>query len=444
MSREHSAPPPELARALRLPHATALVVGTILGAAIFVQPSEIARLVPSVGEMIGVWVVSGLLTFCGALVCAELASAFPATGGVYLFLKEIFSPLLGFLWGWAMFWVMHSGIVAAMAVIFARYFGHFVPLDDAGQRGAAIAAILALSAVNYFGVKPGSIVQTALTLAKVLAVAIFLAAAFFLVTPESAALSPAASPRIAPGDFLQALVAGLFAFGGWHMVTFAAGETRAPERTIPRALLLGTAVVTLCYVGLNAAYLHVLPLEKIISSTRVAADAATAVVGPRGAAVISATVLLSVFGALSGVVLAGPRVYFAMAQSGQAPRWLGAVHAKFLTPHRAIVAQAAWSSFLVATGTYRELFTRVIYTEWIFFGLLALGIFLLRRKPGYAPAYRLPAAPLVAGVFVISSLAIVSNQLWHAPLESASGLLLVAAGIPVYFAQTLRRKRSAA
>jgi APA family basic amino acid/polyamine antiporter len=176
----------------------------------------------------------------------------------------------------------------------------------------------------------------------------------------------------------------------------------------------------------------------------VAADAAIAVVGPRGAAAISAIVLVSVLGALSGVVLAGPRVYFAMAQSGEAPRWLGAVHAKFLTPHRAIAAQAVWSSFLVATGTYRDLFTRVIYIEWLFFGLLALGIVLLRRRPDYAPAYRLPAAPVVVGVFVISSFAIVVNQLLREPLESASGLLLVAAGIPVYFAQVLRKKRSAA
>jgi APA family basic amino acid/polyamine antiporter len=428
---------------MRLPHATALVVGTILGAAIFVQPSEIAARVPSVAGMIAVWLASGVLTFCGALVCAELASAFPVTGGVYLFLKEIFSPLLGFLWGWAMFWVMHSGIVAAMAVIFARYAGHFLPLSDAGQRGVAIAAIAALSAVNCIGVKPGSLLQTALTLVKVLAVVMLFALAFLVGAPQSAA-APAAPHPVAPGAFLQALIAGLFAFGGWHMVTFAAGEMRAPERTIPRALLIGTLIVTLCYVGLNAAYLHVLPLERIIASTRVAADAAIAVVGPRGAAAISAIVLVSVLGALSGVVLAGPRVYFAMAQSGEAPRWLGDVHAKFLTPHRAIMAQAVWSSFLVVTGTYRDLFTRVIYTEWIFFGLLALGIFLLRRRPGYAPAYRQPAAPMVAGVFVISSFAIVVNQLLREPLESASGLLLVAAGIPVYFAQTLRKKRSAA
>jgi APA family basic amino acid/polyamine antiporter len=428
---------------MRLPHATSLVVGTILGAAIFVQPSEIAARVPSVAGMTAVWLASGVLTLCGALVCAELASAFPATGGVYLFLKEVFSPLLGFLWGWAMFWVMHSGIVAAMAVIFARYAGHFLPLSDAGQRGVAIAAIAALSAVNYIGVKPGSLLQTALTLVKVLAVGILLAVAFFVGAPHTEAVSAASHP-VAPGAFLQALIAGLFAFGGWHMVTFAAGETRAPERTIPHALLIGTLMVTLCYVGLNAAYLHVLPLERIIASTRVAADAAIAVVGPRGAAAISAIVLVSVLGALSGVVLAGPRVYFAMAQSGEAPRWLGAVHAKFLTPHRAIAAQAVWSSFLVATGTYRDLFTRVIYIEWLFFGLLALGIVLLRRRPDYAPAYRLPAAPVVVGVFVISSFAIVVNQLLREPLESASGLLLVAAGIPVYFAQVLRKKRSAA
>ncbi|NIP79115.1 MAG: APC family permease, partial [Gemmatimonadetes bacterium] len=190
------------------------------------------------------------------------------------------------------------------------------------------------------------------------------------------------------GDFALALVAGLFAFGGWHMVTYNAEETLDPERTIPRALVVGTLVVTACYILLNAVYLYVLPLETVAASDRVAADAADAVLGRGGGMIMSALVVFSTFGALSGIILAGPRVYYAMARDGLLFRWLGEVHPRYRTPHRAIVLQAVWASVLVSTGTYRALFTRVIYTEWIFFGLMAVGLILLRRGPGPTPPYQ--------------------------------------------------------
>src|SRR3972149_2414456 len=188
-----------------------------------------------------------------------------------------------------------------------------------------------------------------------------------------------------PRAFVLAMIAGLFAFGGWHMVSYAAEETENPTRTIPRALLVGTLLVPALYVGVNAAYLHVLPLERVAASTRVAADFADVTVGGSGAPIMSALVVLSTLGAMNGVILAGPRVYLAMANDGLLFRWIGGVHPAFRTPHRAITLQALWSSVLVATGTYRALFTRVVYTEWIFFALLAAGLFVLRRRAGYAP-----------------------------------------------------------
>jgi APA family basic amino acid/polyamine antiporter len=236
-------------------------------------------------------------------------------------------------------------------------------------------------------------------------------------------------------------VAGLFAFGGWHMVTYAAGETVRPERTIPRALLVGTLLVTACYVALNAVYFRVLPLETVATSQRVAADAAAAVVGPGGASAVSAIVVFSTFGALSGIVLAGPRVYYSMARDGLLFGWAGAVHPRYLTPHRAILLQAAWTSVLVATGTYRALFTRVIYTEWIFFGLMAVGMILLRRREGYAPTYRVRGHPVLPALFALSSAAIVINQLVAEPREAAFGLAVVAAGIPIYWYWTRHAHR---
>ena len=437
----------ELTRSLRLPQATALVVGTILGASVFVQASEVTEHVPRIWAVLLVWCVAGTLSLFGALACAELASAFPRTGGVYVFLKETYAPIVGFLWGWAMFWVMHSGIIAAMATVFARYAGFFVPLGDRGTRAVAVSAILLLSALNYVGVKRGSTVQTLFTAAKVVAVAAIVAIGFFFGSrlPSHFELGAAvAEGGVHPHGFLLAVIAGLFAFGGWHVVTYTAEETVHPERTIPSALLMGLVIVTSCYVALNAVYFYVLPVDRVIKSTRVAADAATALLGGRGGAVISGLVMFSVFGAMTGSILAAPRVYFAMARDGVLFRWVSDVHPRFRTPHRAILLQAVWASVLVWSGTYRQLFTRVIFTEWIFFALMAAGLFILRKRADYRPAYRVWGFPWIPGVFVVASATIVINRMLSEPLDSLAGLALVALGVPAYYAWVRAGRQSAA
>ena len=409
-----------------------MVVGTIIGASIFVQPSEMSGALPSIPGLLVAWTLAGLLTIAGALICAELSSAFPRTGGVYVFLSETLSPAVGFLWAWAMFWSMHSGIIAAIAVIFARYVGYFVPLTMWEQRGVAIAAILALSVVNHFGVRLGSRLQAAFTLGKVLAIGLMILLGFVLGARLTHFSGGGETPDFL-GQLPRAVAAGLFAFGGWHMVTYVAGETVEARRTIPRALMIGTAIVTACYIALNLVYLYVLPLGAVVSSTRVAADAADAVLGHGGGLVMSSLVIFSTFGALCGIVLLGPRVYYSMGVESRWFRWLGAVHPRHLTPYRAIAAQGVWASVLVATGTYRTLVTRVVYTEWIFFALMALGLFLARRRPGYAPAYRVPFYPIVPAVFAIVSLAIALNQLVSNSIEALIGLLLVVVGLPAYY-----------
>jgi len=415
-----------------------MVVGIIVGASIFVQPSVVTRHVQSVGAAYAAWAGAGALTLFGALVCAELASAFPSSGGVYVFLKEAWSPALGFLWGWAMLWSMHSGIVAAIAVVLGRYVGYFVPLGDAATRAVAVAAILALSVINYRGVKHGSAVQAALTAAKVAAV-IAIVVAGFAVGAHTGHVPPAPAPAPPPDaaagirGFALALGAGLFAFGGWHMVTYTAGETLAPERTIPRALVIGTLLVTVCYIALNAVYFHLLPVETVRSSTRIAADAADVVLLRGGGAVMAGVVVLSTLGALNGVILAGPRVYHSMARDGLLFRWLGEVHPDFRTPHRAIMLQAAWASVLVATGSYESLFSQVVYTEWVFFALMALGLFALRRRAGYAPRFKVWGFPVAPALFIVASLAVAANQAAGASAASLPGLLLVLLGVPVYY-----------
>jgi APA family basic amino acid/polyamine antiporter len=308
-------------------------------------------------------------------------------------------------------------------------------MGDFMIRLLSIAVIAVLSAINYFGVKQGSALQTLFTLGKIVAIIFIIVVGFVLGSrvPQHFVTGDMIDRGFSMNSYLLALVAGLFAFGGWHMVTYNTEETINPQKTIPRALLLGTAIVTFCYIALNAVYMYVLPLDSVASSSRIAADAANALVGFGGGAFMSALVIFSTFGALSGIILCGPRVYYAMAQDRLLFRWAGRIHPRYKTPHNAIFLQAIWSSVLVATGTYRILFTRVVYTEWGFFGLMAIGIFLLRKKAGIVRQYRVWGYPVVPAIFIIASFAIVANQIVSDPKESLFGLSLVLTGLPVYY-----------
>jgi APA family basic amino acid/polyamine antiporter len=258
---------------------------------------------------------------------------------------------------------------------------------------------------------------------------------------EVAATSAAAEVTIPL--IVTAMIAGLFSFGGWHMVSYSAEETVDPARTIPRALLIGTITVTVLYIALNLAYMHVLSADAVSQSTRVAADLADAVFpGGAGAKVISFLVILSTLGAANGVILAGPRVYLAMAQDGMLFPQIAHVHPVFRTPTRAIVLQGVWAAVLIATNSYRTLFTRVVYTEWIFFAMLAASLYFLRKRNDYAPAYRFSSYPLWCALFVICSATIVITEIVTKPVETSTGLLLVLSGLPVYYFWSRKRLTS--
>ena len=433
----------QLARSLTRLNATAMVAGTIIGASIFVQPSEIARHLDTPTAIMTAWIACGVLTLFGAFVCAELASAFPQTGGMYVFLRETFSPLAGFLWGWAMFWSVHSGIIAAIAVVFGRYASVFLPPEmqtDTTVRVLAVGVILGLSAVNYVGVRSGGRVQTVLTIVKVAAIAALVIAGFLFAAPVSPVPAADLSGDRGVTPFVLAMVAGLFAYGGWHMVTYTAGETTMPAKTVPVALVVGVGIVTACYVLVNLVYLRLLSLDEIRASTRIAADAADVVLGRGGAMMLGVLVILSTVGSLTGIILTGPRMYYSMAGDGLAPRALTYVHPRFRTPSVAITAQAIWASVLAGTGVYRELFTRVVYTEWLFFALMAAGLFVLRRRRDYHPEYRTWGYPVVPIVFILASLGIVLHQFVIDPREAIFGLGLVAVGVPVYYLRHANRR----
>jgi len=311
----------------------------------------------------------------------------------------------------------------------------------------AIVCIWMLSAVNFSGVRQGSALQYFSTILKISAIIllIIIGFAFGSQVPEHITGPDIMIEGPSLKNFLTAMIAGLFAFGGWHMVTYSSGETREPQKTIPRALIIGTLVVTACYIAMNALYMYLLPVEKVASSSRIAADAAEAIFGFSGGGLMAGLVILSTFSAVNGVILAGPRVYYAMTRDGLLFKWMGSIHPRFKTPSRAIILQALWASILILTGTYRELFTRVVYTEWLFFGFMAIGLIIIRRRPVINTGNKLKVNIVIPLLFSLFSFIIVINQILLEPKDSISGLLLVLAGVPVYYIwlkiQTFKKPR---
>jgi len=435
-----------LAREIRLPQALALVVGIVVGVAIFVQPAEIARSVDSPEELLAVWLAAGLLALAGALLCAELASSFRDGGGVLRYLTAAFGPAAGFLWAWALFWAIHTGVLAAISVVFARSVRAVAPGLGLGERPLAIGAIVLLTALNVVGVRRGSGLQSALTALKLVALLALVVAGLRFgggawATPAAPLAEPAASPE--PAGLGGALLAALFTFGGWQSVTFTTAETVAPERTVPRALIGGLLLVLALYLALNVAYLSVLPLPAIAASQHVAADVGAALAGPAGRVAIAGLAALSALGALAGMVLVGPRVWHALAAEGGAPRQLAAVHRRHRTPHVALAVQALWASLLVAFDSYRALYSRALVVEWLFFALLGPAVILLRRR-GVPREFSAPLHPLVPILFSATAFALVVDRLRGDPLGTGLGLVVAAAGLPVYFGYRRLARRTTA
>jgi APA family basic amino acid/polyamine antiporter len=427
----------DLPRKLTLFDGTALLVGSVIGSGIFVVPRLIAERVPEPGLVLAIWVCSGLLVLCGALTLAELGAMFPESGGLYVYMREAYGPFWAFLYGWTIMLVVIPGSLAALTAAFVLYLGHFVALTVPVGKAVGIAVLLALAFVNARGVKQGAGVQNLFTILKVGGLAALIAAALVTQQGSTANFLPLAPGRVSGGLLAAiglAMISTLFAYDGWHFVGFVAGEMRAPERNVARSILIGVTVVIVAYVAANLAYLFVLGQARIMSSERVATDAMGVMLGPAGATLMTAAILSSIFGAISANVLAGPRVGFAMARDGRLWPWLAAVHPRFETPAHAIWALAVWAALLTLTGGFEDLITMAQFANWIFFALVVFSVVVLRRtRPGVPRPYRVAGYPWTVIVFVIVSLVFVLNTLIEAPLRAALGLLLLIAGIPVYF-----------
>ncbi|MBZ5595930.1 MAG: amino acid permease [Acidobacteriia bacterium] len=423
----------ELPRKLGLIDATAIVVGTVIGSAIFLVPNTVARNLPSVPMIFLVWSVTGLLSFFGALAYAELGAMMPDTGGQYVYLREAYGPLGGFLSGWASFLVMQSGAIATLAAGFSIYLSYFIPLSPLAAKMASVALIAVLTIVNYRGVRLGAAVQRTFTFLKLAGLAIIVISAFLV--PRHVEAGPAAVPgEFSWAHFGVAMIACLWAYEGWNCVSFVAGEVKRPERNLLLALGLGTAALIAIYLTANVAYLRVLSVPAIAATDRVAARSAEITLGSLGGTLVSLTVLLSITGACNGSVLTFARIYFAQARDGLFFRSVGSVHPRFETPHVAIAVQGVWAAVLAISGSYELLFSYVIFAAWIFYGMAVLGVVVLRYKaPGLPRPYKMWGYPVTPVAFAAVSFWFVINTIVTTPKSSLIGLAIVAAGIPVYY-----------
>ena len=433
----------ELKRDLGLLAALAIVIGTVIGSGIFRVPQAMVNNVGSMQMVFLVWVVGGVLSLAGALTYAELAGALPGAGGEYVYLTEAYGPLWGFLYSWTQMWVAKSGSIATLATAFFEYTAHFVPQFEQvwftvgpfpvkyGQI-FAMGLILVLGLVNYFGVKIGGNVQVVVTGVKVALIA-FVIVAGLLHSGSPATDVPQNVPALSTG-FVAALVAALWAYDGWNNVGMVASEVKNPRRNLPLALIAGTLAVIATYMLANWAYFKVLSPAEVGAHKLVAAEMMQRVMGPTGAAAVSVAAMISIFAALNGSILTGARVPFAAARDGLFFASAARVHPAFRTPGVAILMLTAWSSVLVLSGKYEDLFTYVIFASWILYAMATAAVFVLRRKrPDLTREYKTFGYPFVPILFLIGAAVLEISTLIHQPRESLAGILLILLGLPVYF-----------
>ena len=460
-----------------------MVVGGVIGSGIFKKSASMAAHVGSPELLLGIWFIAGLITLFGALTNAEVASIIPETGGQYVYFDRMFGPFFAYLYGWAVFAVIQTGSIAAVAYVFADYADKLVklphlsksieaisyhvpfvadltPFADIGAKGLAALLVVLLTAVNYVGVKFGGVVQNIFTIAKVAAMAALFLGAFLLPTGGSFANVTTPSAIIHPTGLLlfagiaAAMQGAFWAYDGWNKLTYIAGEVKQPQRNIPLGLGVGMLVVMVIYMLINLAYSYVLPVDVMAGSKRVAADVAEKCFSG-GGRWIAAAVMISTFGTTNSIILATARVYFSMARRNVFPKFLGVAHPRFHTPAASLVVQGIWSVLLLFSGTFDTLTNMLIFVSWVYYAVGAYGVFVLRRKMSDTPRpYKVPGYPFVPIIFIAFATVYLGFTIYNdvlgyraaiaagtpARMYSVFGLLLVLIGAPIYF--FYRKKRS--
>jgi len=437
-----------LERVLGLRELIFIVIGTVIGSGIFIVPATVLQQTGGdIGPALLVWLIAGILSLLGALTYGELGAMDPEAGGLYVYIRDAFGPLPAFLYGWTLFFVISSGSVATLAVATTGYLSQLVPLSPLEAKFAALAMVAIIAIINVRGTRESARVQDWSTLIKTIAIVGLSLVMLVLgrgLSQTAGHVWPASlKPSLLSGIGL-AMVGVLWAYEGWQYVTFSAGETRDPQRTFPRGIIIGTALLIAIYMLANIAYIAALGPTAAAQSPRIAADAVGVTMGSAAAKLIAATIVLSMFSAANGLTLTAPRVYYAMARDGVFFQRLAAVHPRFGTPAFAVIASSLWAMLLAATGTFTVLLTYVVFTGWIFYALGALSIFSYRRsRPNATRPFRVPGYPVTPILFVLASAAIVINTLLTQPGIALRGLIVVAIGVPAFYAWRVQRRRRA-
>jgi APA family basic amino acid/polyamine antiporter len=453
-----SPPPTTLERRLGPFDAAAIIVANVIGGGILFTPPAVAAMVPHPVWFLSTWIAGGALAFAGAMAYAELAALRPRAGGEYVYLREAYGPLAGFMTGWTSFVAGFTGAMAASAIFLIFVLDRFipgaadstplltiplpyVPLTFSRHTLLAIAAIWLFALVHVRGVGPGRVVMNVLATLKVTALLAFIALGFAIGEGSSANLQQAAAPMSAT-NWLFALVPVMFTYSGWNAAAYMAEEIRDPGRNVPRALLMGTVAVIIIYALLNALYLYAMPVGELAAVKGSVFDLiGERILGVRAGDILGLVAMISVAAGLNAWTFAGPRVYYAMARDGVFFPSAARVHPRFKTPHVSIVAQAAWASVLILTGSLDTLANYVGFAITLFSGIAVAAVFVLRaREPNAPRPYKTLGYPLAPAIFVLASLAIVVNAFYRSPGPSMLGLVVIAAGIPLYAWLTRRRR----
>ena len=432
-----------LPRRLGLVSAVAVLVGSTIGSGIFRVPSSVAADVGTLGAIALIWILGAVVALFGALTLAELAAIFPRSGGIYVFLREAYGPVPAFLFGWTELLVIRPSALGAIAMIFAAYTGNLFGLPDNSEKILAAIAIVVLALTNVRSVVWGAMLNNAATAAKVAALAGIALIAFIFGNASTGALNgPVSFEPLSWGGFGVALISVLWAYDGWADLTFIAGEVKDPERTMPRALLMGTGLVVVLYLFVNLAYLWVLPINEMAESTLVASDAAKKIFGAVGASIISGAVMISAFGALNGSTITGPRILYAMANDGLFFKPIAYVHPTYRTPAAAILLCAGLGVAYVMSSSFEQLADAFIIGIWPFYALAVGAVFVLRRqRPDLHRPYRTVGYPFVPIIFLLASILMLGNSVIEEPKRTLLNFGIILLGIPVYYIWTRYRAK---
>jgi len=427
----------EFKRSLTLVDMTMIAIGGSIGSGIFMTPATIAADVGSPWLIIGIWVLGGLITLTGALTFSEAAALVPGAGGQYAFLRKAFGGLTGFLFGWVYFFVVNAGGLGALSIAFATYLGQFVTLGPIGTKVAAITGLLLLTGINVIGVKAGAIFADVFTGLKLVGIVGLIAVGLVFGSPHTTDFTWAigAMPHGLGQSLALGMVGVLWSYGGWQHATYASAEVKDPQKTVPRAMIIGACTVTAIYLATNVSYMFLLTPAQMGSSPRVAADAIGTVLGPIGSKLISVAIFISTFGVVGIYTLTAPRIYYAMAADGVFFAKVAEIHPRYHTPAFSIIAGSLWAVVLILFwGTFDKLISYVVFTDWIFFALGGASVIVLRSTmPKAVRPYRVPGYPLVPLFFVGTSTWFVVTTLVEKPEQAWAGLFVLGVGVPVYY-----------